>query len=138
VCCVRARHYSACYCILQGADLVLVHCTMDRYMIEDLDIFDWNLTTSEMATLSAVAHHKPGPHSPPPAPAPGKLPSPNEERDFTIGILSVVVLLSSIIVATVLGRRQRRGRGSKMLQEHLDSNLDAGPDDHGPSRLRTV
>ena len=100
---------------------------LNRYMLEDLDIFDWNLTASEMATLSAVAPHKPEPHPRPPAPPPAHS---KGRGDGTMGAVAVAVVLAAVVVAVALEKRKRRGRGSELLQEHLDSNLDRGPDDN--------
>lgn len=95
-----------------------------EYMVQDLDIFDWNLTTSEMATLSAVRPYTPKPQPAPPAPPSKSPPAPAPASgDATIGIVAVVVVLVSMAVATVLAKQQRRG-GAEKLQERLDSNLD--------------
>lgn len=90
-------------------------------MIEDLDIFDWNLTQSEMATLTAVAPYKPTPH-------PRPSPVPPGSKDGRLGLVAIAVVLVSMVVAVVLARRRRRGGEEKLLQQHLDSNLERGLD----------
>ena len=100
-----------------------------EYMQQDLDLWSWgDLTAAEMQELTAVG-------SPPPAP--GSPAAGDGGQTWVVVLVAALVLAAAVAGGAFWLRRKRSGGEERLLQDHLDGQLDADGGGDGDGGVST-